>query len=432
MEEQKKKIYSDNDTTQIKPNIIIFIILINMLPVIVANFGRKESMAVPDIIVIIIYIIQMFVMLLYLCKRKVKINKITRKYIIVWSAITLILLMVQLYYYMFDQINIQDIMNVLSKYATVFIFIIIMFSVTMPKEDINKIFKFLLCIGLIACIYNFIFYFNEITNFLKIQTSYSVNIKSFFANRNQFAQFLVISTIANTFLIKENKQLKYKISISILLLNILFTMSRTAILVTFVFFAITYLYNKNIRDKLIIIISTLAIFILIIVFLYQFRPEILQDINTLFIRAENLENASGRADIWKAGLEVGSTNVLLGVGRFRGIDILNSKGLDFTQFHNIFIESYVSGGLLELLVLIYLTIIILSNLNKNRYMDKNRKAIYISSFISFLVMGMFESCNRFSIGYVDTIFTIFFISIPILELNLANKSKLKNEEINIK
>ena len=424
MEEQNNAVINankENNLTEITPNVIMIILLINILPVILANIGKKTSAAVPNIVIIAIYIMQVFILLFYFCKKKLKINVTTKKYIVIWSSITLILLLVQVWNYIFLTVNLQDILNILSKYVTVLTLIIFMLSAKMKKENINKIFKFLFYLGIIACLYNMIFYFNEIINIMKIQSCYSVNIKSFFANRNQFAQYLVIATISAIFLLKDENKLRYKIGILLMLVNIFFTMSRTAILAVGIFLIIDYLSNKSIKQKILIIFSIIVIVILGIVILYIMNPSLIKSINKLFIRTENLENMSGRTVIWNEAINTVDVNILLGVGRFKGIDIINDNGLDFTQFHNIFLESYVSGGLLEVSMLIYMLITLFYNLHRNTEMKKQRKTIYIASLIAFIIIGSFESCNRFSIGYVDTLFTIFFITMPILELNLSNK-----------
>ena len=100
--------------------------------------------------------------------------------------------------------------------------------------------------------------------------------------------------------------------------------------------------------------------------------------------------------------------------------------MEFTQFHNIFIESYVSGGIFEVFVLLYLIISLFINFINNKFIDANRKICYIASLISFIIIGIFESCNRFSIGYVDTLFTLFFVTIPILEINYYKNMEIDN------
>lgn len=415
MEKQKKNIENNIDY-----KVWIVVILINILPVILVNLGKKTSNAVPGIVTIIVYILQVFTLLLYFCKKRLKINKISKKYIIIWSIFTLILIAIQLYNYVFDTINVQDIMNILAKYITVILLIVLMFSANMEKSKINKVFKFIFYLGIIACIYNMILYSNEIMGLAKLQSSYSVNIKSFFANRNQYAQFLVIAAIASYFIIKEDNKMKYKIGLILILLNIMITMSRTAILAIGSFFIINFMENRNIKQNITYVLIGISVILITIFTIYKINPNVLNTFNRLFVRSDNLEGASGRTAIWKETVDVVDLNFLLGIGRFKGIDLLNLKALDFTQFHNIFLESYVSGGILEVMILIYLLLSLFINLIKNDRIDKYRKRIYIASLISFIIIGMFESCNRFSIGYVDTMFTIFFITLPILELNFKD------------
>lgn len=428
MEEELKivKYEKKEEKLYINQNIIIIILLINIFPVILANFAKKSSVGVSNTVIIAVYSIQLCILLFYFFKNRLKIDSITKKYIIIWSSGILVLLLVQLFNYIFSTMNLQDIMNILSKYATVLLLIIFMLSAQIKKDNINKIYKFIFWLGIIACTYNMIYYFNEIANLINIQSSYSVNIKSFFANRNQFAQFLVIAVISTIFLVRNEKKFRYKLAIILFLVNILFTMSRTAILSIGVFLIIIYMGGKRIKQNIIICISGICIVSMSIFILYKINPIILENVNKLFIRTENLDDASGRANIWKEGINIGNANIIFGIGRFKGIDILQEKGMEFTQFHNIFIESYVSGGIFEVFVLLYLIISLFINFINNKFIDANRKICYIASLISFIIIGIFESCNRFSIGYVDTLFTLFFVTIPILEINYYKNMEIDN------
>ena len=419
MEKQEIKKYENE---YIQSRLIIAILLINILPVILMNLGKRESVAVPSIVTIAIYVFQIMLMFIYLCAKKIALSNITKKYMVIWSVFTLILLAIQLYNYVFSKFNIQDIMNIITKYITVTMFIIFTLSLKMEKKEINKIYKFLFFLGIISCLYNVVFYINDIVGIARIQSSYSVNIKSFFANRNQLSQFLVISAISTYFIIKENKKnLIYKIGLVIIIGNIFLTMSRTAILAIGIFIILNFLYNKSLRDKILIILFVILIGAIGIICLNKLNPSILENVNRLIIRADNLENASGRMEIWKEAINVVDSNIAFGVGRFNGIDMLNDNGFEFTQFHNVFIESYVSGGIIEVILLLYLIIFIFYNLIKNKNIENKRRIIYIASFISFIIMGLFESCNRFSIGYVDIMFTIFYFTMPLLELNTTKK-----------
>ena len=111
-----------------------------------------------------------------------------------------------------------------------------------------------------------------------------------------------------------------------------------------------------------------------------------------------------------------SINLISGVGYFTGLEIAQFKGFVFDQFHSIYIDSLVSGGFIELIMLTSLLIFMLVKVISSN-LDKNLKSIYISSLIGIMFLGVFESVSFFSIGFVDSLYTIFFISLPLLLIN---------------
>ena len=418
MEAEQKKIINKKE---INGNIIVFIIFINIFPIIMANIFKKTSSAVPVAIISMIYVFQTILILAYFFKNKITLFDKTKKYIIILGIYTIIMILIQLYNYIIGELNVQDIINILSKFVTIFTLIILMTTVKINDKNLEKIYIFLVSLGGIACLYNFYFYREEIAGILNISSAYSVNIKSFFANRNQFGQFLCIAIIADFFLMKNNKKNIYKILCILFFINLMLTMSRTVIASAFIFVFTYFFLNKNAVNRMKYIAAIIMLVIIACILLNIFAPNIISGIDRIFFRTDTLDNASGRTEIWKIAVtNVLNNNPLFGIGRFRGIDILNEEGLDFTQFHNVFVESLVSGGILEVILLIYLIYMIIKKVIKSDLITKE-KNFYISSIIAFLSIAMFESCNRFSMGYVDTIFTIFFITIPILRANNEGK-----------
>ena len=110
------------------------------------------------------------------------------------------------------------------------------------------------------------------------------------------------------------------------------------------------------------------------------------------------------------------------MGYFTGLEIAQFKGFVFDQFHSIYIDSLVSGGFLELTMLVFLLVFMLVKVMSSN-LDRNLKSIYISSLIGVMFLGVFESVSFFSIGFVDSLYTIFFISLPLLLMN----SKIENK-----
>ena len=145
---------------------------------------------------------------------------------------------------------------------------------------------------------------------------------------------------------------------------------------------------------------------------------------------ESVKTFTGRTKFWDLSremLEESKANMILGVGRFQGVKLIEKYNV--TQFHNTYVEFLVSGGIVELVyfILMYLFVLIKVIISK---MDKKYKCVYVPMILSFLVYMYFESLGRFSIGWSDTICMIFFITIPLLHAHNGQKSEDKNKDKN--
>ena len=395
------------------------IVILNIIPIGVMNLLTKKSIALPQSIILIIFVIQTGLLFSYFIRTKIVVNKNYFILFILYITITLIYCMIQ---YINNSMEIQDIYNLITKFITVSTLIIFIEQLSIDEEKLIKFLKIILIIAIVACVYNMIYYSTEILSIAKLSSSYDVNIKSFFSNRNQFAQFLFVAIVADSMLMETDKSWKYKIYFIFILLNMIFTMSRTALMITAIFLIINFIIKQNTKKNLVKSILLLIILLCISLLLYNKYSNI---INSLFIRSDNIENASGRTGIWETGIDIVlNNNIIMGVGRFTGIKILNNRGYDFTQFHSIYIEALVNGGILELLLLILVLGILMKRLLKSN-MPIGYKKKWIVTIICFGILGIFESINRFSIGYVDTMYTVFFITIPLLFTNSYIKDKEK-------
>ncbi|HFI0758043.1 TPA: O-antigen ligase family protein, partial [Streptococcus suis] len=291
--------------------------------------------------------------------------------------------------------------------------------------DMNQLYSFfykVICIGIFACIVNFLLNFHELLSVSAITSAYSVSFSSFFANRNTFGILMLISIISNKYLI-ESRHYRFAKYIQILFfINILLTLSRTSIAGVVVFYFAYYLINIfgknssfNINKVLIglvgICLGTFSLYLLIT------NQALIDRITILFIRTKNFGTAAGRTDVWKNGIEIGlNNNFWFGLGRYRALELnLELYQNTLPYFHSIYVETFVTYGFLGLSILISYFCNILSKTAKSSFIHKK---ITLASLICFFVISIFESTTRFSIGYADTISLIFFFSIPILIGNL--------------
>lgn len=403
------------------PMILFFVICVNYIPLIIPNMISKESYGVGVIPMVFCFGIECIVLTLYYLK-KIEITKEMKKNIIILIGISLILFIIQIKNFISKDYQIMDFANIACQFLNVLLLFIAIINQKGEEKYISYFMKAMIIFGIISCIDNMILYFNEILQTLGFQKgAFMVHIKSFFANRNQFAFFMYVTIIADLFMILKENRLRYKLVLILFLINLFFTMSRTGLLATLIFAFIYFFTIEKISKKTKCILCTIAIVCLIGTFF------ILNEINPLLIkkliRFDHIKDLSGRTEIWDRGIKILKENPLnwiFGVGRFKGITELEFETKSFTQFHNIYLDCLITGGIIELVFILYIYYYVIKKVFKSN-LEKKYKNLYITMFITYAIYICFESCGRFSIGCTDTLCLIFFVTIPLLHSNSYKK-----------
>ena len=409
---------------------LFFCIIINLIPVILLGVLEIPS-KIYTILVIVAYAIQTLTMC-FVVKEKIK--ETSKKTIIILLLFFIVQIIAQLIsYFRWNHFEIQDVANIFSVTINLFIYLFLCSKFEITKEDLLSFMKKMVILGLIACIYNIIVNWESIINILNLEYSYSVSISSFFPNRNTYGMFLLIMIISTLYILINKRSKGYIALLIVFLINLIWTMSRNAMLGTGILVILFILFNgKDILNKMnkkqkIIVITILSITIFIGIILLFTIPEIWNTINKLFIRTDLSDPTAGRMQVWINGISIFKNNPVIGIGRFQAIHLNNTvyqSSLD--QFHNIYIETLVSYGIIGLIGLGYLIVRNIKHI-KNSKIDKVTKRLMQSSMIVFLVISFFESTCRFSIGYVDTINMIYFFTIPLIYANIKMKKEVNDE-----
>lgn len=402
-----------------KNNILTYLfvcIIINIIPT-----AMLKVLEIPNkIYVIANAICYALIILIMLHAVRKEIKKVPNKKIILLITFVLLQIIVQIVNY-FCQGSIQflDIVNILSVTINIFIFIICVSYSNVEKEDIQEFMKKMVLLGLVACLYNIIINGMQMLNIAKLTNSYIANFSSFFPNRNQFGSFIVTILLANLYIKQENKKNFYKLAEIIFIINLVLTMSRTAIIgMIFMYiikFCLDYFYIKKISKNRFIFI-TFMIMILIVVMIFVFTSErYIKLIDKLFIRSENIQTGYGRTTVWKNGIDmILNGNYLLGLGRFNAVNLnktVYNSHLEY--FHSIYIETFVTYGIVGIIFLFLLFKYIIKRISKSS-LDRVYKNIFITYVGVFMIISIFETTTRFSIGYADIMNMIWFITVPII------------------
>lgn len=410
------------------PIILFFVILINYIPLIIPNMVSKEANGVGVIPMVLCFGIECIILVLYYFK-KIKITKDVKNNIIILTIISFILFAIQVYNFIVKDYKLMDFANIVCQFVNVLLLFIAILNYKSEEKSIAYFMNAMVVFGVIACINNVILYFNEILQTIGLQKgAYIVNIKSFFANRNQFAFFMYVAIIADLFMILKENKLSHKLILILFFINLFFTMSRTGIMAVAIFAFVYFLAIPNIKRKTKVIVLTLGVVALIgtVLVINQINPMLIKRL----VRFEDIKDFSGRTEIWAKGIDIlkeNPINFLFGVGRFKATDELVFKTRNFSQFHNIYIDCLVTGGLMELLFVLYIYGVVIKKIFKSD-IEKKYKRLYLAMFITFAIYICFESFGRFSIGCSDTLCLIFFITIPLLHANCCSKEELQKNE----
>lgn len=399
------------------PIILFFIILINYIPLIIPNMISKQSHGVGIIPMVVCFGIECIFLLLYFWK-KIEITREIKNNIVILSTISLILLIVQIKNVINVEYKIMDFANIACQFVNILLLFIAIINIKSEEKFILYFMNAMVIFGILACINNVILYFDEILQTLGLQEGeFIVNIKSFFANRNQFAFFMYVAIIADLFMILKENKLTHKFILILFFVNLFFTMSRTGILAVgifvFIYFLTIDIINK--KTKFILLLLGIICLIGIIYVINEVNPSLIQKLG----RFDRIKDLSGRTDIWARGINLlkeNPINMLFGVGRFQGAEILKFEKKSFSQFHNIYIDSLITGGIMQLIFVLYIYSFVVRKVFKSE-MDKKYKKLYLAMFITFAIYICFESFGRFSIGSSDTLCLIFFVTIPLLHAN---------------
>ncbi|MCR8871009.1 O-antigen ligase family protein [Peribacillus frigoritolerans] len=320
------------------------------------------------------------------------------------------------------QINNFDLINVFVRFISILLFVCIPLQFSISKKGLDSFMYSILMLGLVACAYNMIVNFNGILSITNINNPYAVNFKSFFTNRNSFAQFLFFCIIANTYLYFSKKSFINWACYFILGLNLVVTLSRTVTASVCIFLLIFFMlyFRKKVLTQIFTLIS-----VGFLLFIIYFNQKVSNFIVEMFIREDT--GTSGRSAIWETGFQIlDQSSFTVGIGYLTSTSLVASMGFP-NQFHNFYIETLVGGGFIDLFLHLLIFIFVLNKVKTIYKNDRSTGTIYFSGFLGLLFYAFFESASFFSMGYVDSLFRIFFITIPLLYANSFNKGIISNE-----
>ena len=244
----RNKIFNKN----ILPIILVIMVILNYLPLIVLNCTIKSSKAAGISTLVPAFGIG-FVYLFFFYIKKVKITKPMVIEFVLLFLITIMWSTVQIINYKSGNYYLNDIFNIFCKFVNVLFLFILIINIEIEEKYLLFFMKGMIIFGLISCIFNMIFYSQDILASLKI-----INIegkihyaKSFFAQKNQYAYVLFTCIVSCFILLTSNERMRnkvfYLIFILLFLFNMIFTASRTGLAITGIFMLLYLIFNNKMK-----------------------------------------------------------------------------------------------------------------------------------------------------------------------------------------
>lgn len=283
-------------------------------------------------------------------------------------------------------------------------------------NDFISICKLVFILGIISSIYNLLDNYKSLTLIFNTYNSYTIASRSFFDNKNTFGAVCMLSIASGLYLIFNVKRHTKVIILGLVLLvlNLIISFSRTALLSTgiFAFIYLLLIFRSkekfdNWQKKYFKMIKCLILILAISAFgLFIFNPKINNFVINMVFRKDFGD--AGRKEIWLDGLGYlngGIVDSLFGIGYSQ----MNYYGT--TYLHNVYLELFVSGGLLKCLV--YFAILLKPIVNYRRTKNKSlANYLSIAMLLSYLVYAFFESQIIFELGIVPFLFMTLIYMTP--------------------
>lgn len=405
---------------------VLFVsILLNIIPAALLGIFNISN-RLYTILFMISFFAQTLLVVICAILNKIKLDK--KDFLLVFLVVMVQLLsnimgiiMVNNVFYMELLVGVSTTINV-----TFFIILAKKYEYVSPN-DIQELYRRIVIVGIISCLFNLLLNYKGLLSLSFINNSYEAQFSSFFKNRNTYGIFLLVCIIANRYLIINKNPHASKLVSVLFAISLILTMSRTSIVGLIVFYACFLFTNESrriSRKRLLIIFSVICITIASIIIISN-NQELYSKLDTLLFRTNSLDDGSGRFDIWENGFRIAMNySPFFGVGHYNAFWINeNIFGNTLQYFHSIYIEMLATYGLFGLAILLYALRSLYRLIKKA---DKKNQKFLKSTFLCFVVISLFETTTKFSVGYADTISMLSFFTIPILIATIDFRKKKLN------
>lgn len=285
----------------------------------------------------------------------------------------------------------------------------------LEKKDIVLIMKVIFWIGIVASLYAMLVQNRNLIGVLK-GVDKDVNTwvyQSFFGQRNVFAYFCFLSSVAGKYLLNFSKQRKYIVGMGILALQIYITDSRTAILALLLFYFLCLYLKLGKKEKIIIPFIFVVIAICVIAFMGMdaLMGRFYHDSKTMYGDSGIL-----RLNMWDSGIKLLISNhaILTGFG-FGAHGPYLDPIFHLRSFHNAYMDIIFQGGIILFGIHVFLIICVIKKILNLE--SKENKYISLSFVGSFLIGCLFDSSAMlFASNYESVLATVMVCVLSKVEI----------------
>ncbi len=343
--------------------------------------------------------------------KEVKFSKSTLALPLIYMALLTISTVYSVYLAMADN---QSMASLAQFFLPIILCVMLVFGTGYSQISYSRfkqVLSLLLIFAVLSSLYNIIVNYEAILNIPTITGSYNVDIKGFFYNRNVFGFMLACGLSSGIFLFSEKKRTTTLFALLIVGANMVFTMSRGAMLFFGIFLVMfLFLKTKNrVRTLLAIIVSFVLMFAL------ASGNDFVQN---NIIRSENSD--TGRSSLREYGISYYTKgNLFLGSGQQAITAIEEDEG--HSSYHNLYIETLVTQGAIGMLALIVILIFAYTKIRLLRHIDRRYYAFFSSLLVAYLIYCAVEALPLFYGTPNSLLMTYLLILLPIYILNNGAK-----------
>lgn len=279
------------------------------------------------------------------------------------------------------------------------------------RQDAEKLLQVITAMMVFSSLYNIILNFQDITTITSIAGSYDVDIKGFFYNRNVLGYMMATGIASALYLWVRQKKWIYAPTIAILVVSLLATMSRGAIIFTLIF-CIIFLLNQY-KSKL--AGAAVLAAILVPLSLFAINQPFIQN---NYIRSDSID--TGRTGLREFGLDYFMQhNILLGDGQ-RAMTALEEE-YDRSSYHNLYIESLVTQGILGVAIVLLGIGYAFSRIRIviRKYPDLG--FFFLAYLLAYVAYIFIEALPLFYATPNSIVTTYIILLMPLLLANFINK-----------